>query len=310
MRETLLLALLLLACGTAQADSIPLIREHGTFVVPVVINGKITLNFTIDSGATDVSIPADVFSTLVRADTVSKDDFLDMQVYELADGTKQSSQRFRIRSLRIGSLELRDVTASVAPAEGSLLLGQSFLSRIKSWSIDNERHLLVFNEPARFGAELKPTPPTITPERPGATRTRSTSTTVVDHDTMLKAVAFVLANGDLAKVKAVDWAKCVFRVESIPLWHEVDTFYLNNVDPARITIHQESVNIVVDLFGEDVVLDGSLAGFENSMGEKKPPEHYTLTEAHISRKTAEYQRTVRAWKYIYSHGCTGHKSSF
>lgn len=61
------LVALLLACGAAHAESIPIIREHGTFLVPVVINDKITLNFTIDSGAGDISIPADVFSTLTRA---------------------------------------------------------------------------------------------------------------------------------------------------------------------------------------------------------------------------------------------------
>jgi clan AA aspartic protease (TIGR02281 family) len=142
----LALLALLLVCGAAQAESIPLIREHGTFVVPVVINDKMTLNFTIDSGASDVSIPADVFSTLTRTGTVTKSDFLDKQTYELADGSRQTSQRFRIRTLRIGSLELSAVIASVAPSAGTLLLGQSFLSRLKSWSIDNDRQLLVFNE--------------------------------------------------------------------------------------------------------------------------------------------------------------------
>ncbi len=66
MHRTIILALLL-ACGTAQAESIPLIREHEVFVVPVVINDKIMLNFTIDSGTSDVSIPADVFSAVIRA---------------------------------------------------------------------------------------------------------------------------------------------------------------------------------------------------------------------------------------------------
>jgi hypothetical protein len=66
MQKTMALALLL-ACGSAQAESIPFISEHATFVVRVVINDRITLNFTIDSGASDLSIPADVFSTLTRA---------------------------------------------------------------------------------------------------------------------------------------------------------------------------------------------------------------------------------------------------
>ena len=38
-------------------------------MVPVQINGAITLDFTVDSGAADVSVPADVFSTLARTET-------------------------------------------------------------------------------------------------------------------------------------------------------------------------------------------------------------------------------------------------
>jgi predicted aspartyl protease len=54
-----------------------------------------------------------------------------------------SAQTFRIKSLKIGDRVIENVTASTAPAEGSLLLGQSFLNRFKSWSIDNNRQVLV-----------------------------------------------------------------------------------------------------------------------------------------------------------------------
>ena len=43
------------------ATEIPLQKLNGVFVIPVSINGALTMNFTIDSGAADVSIPADVF---------------------------------------------------------------------------------------------------------------------------------------------------------------------------------------------------------------------------------------------------------
>jgi len=139
---------MLLSCGAAYSESIPLIHAHGTLQVPVVINGKISLNFIIDSGATDVSIPASVFSTLTRNGTVSPQDFLDKRMYKLADGSGEISQRFRIRSLRVGKLEIRDVIASVGDSGGLPLLGQSFLSRLKSWSIDNERQALLITESA------------------------------------------------------------------------------------------------------------------------------------------------------------------
>ena len=38
---------------------------------------------------------------------------------------------------------LENVVGSIAPVTGSLLLGQSFLSRFSSWSIDNQRQALI-----------------------------------------------------------------------------------------------------------------------------------------------------------------------
>ncbi len=145
---------MLLSYGTAYSESIPLIHAHGTLQVPAVINGKISLNFTIDSGATDVSIPASVFSVLIRNGTVSPQDLLDKRIYKLADGSGEISQRFRIRSLRVGKLEVRDVIASVGDSGGLLLLGQSFLSRLRSWSIDNERQALLITESATSPSPL------------------------------------------------------------------------------------------------------------------------------------------------------------
>jgi clan AA aspartic protease (TIGR02281 family) len=142
------ISILIGLCSTAAiADSVQLIAEKGIYHIPVVINEQITLNFVLDSGAADVSIPEDVVSTLIRTGTVAKSDILGTQTYELADGSSQRATRFRIKSLRIGSLELHDVVASTAPASASLLLGQSFLARLKSWSIDNQAHRFVFNEP-------------------------------------------------------------------------------------------------------------------------------------------------------------------
>jgi clan AA aspartic protease (TIGR02281 family) len=157
-----LLIAVLVATGLrpVRAETVPLKRDHGTFVVPVVINDQMTLNFMLDSGASDVTIPADVLSTLTRTGTIATTDFLDSQVYQLADGSQTRSRRIRIRSLRVGSVELRDVIASVAPQAGTLLLGQSFLTRLQTWTMDNQRHLLVINESPSSGLSAPPTAPT------------------------------------------------------------------------------------------------------------------------------------------------------
>lgn len=123
--------------------SVTLQSKGGTFVVPVLINNTITLDFVVDSGAADVSVPNDVVSTLVRTGTIDSTDFLGRQLYTLADGTTIPSTTFRIRSLRVGDIIVHNIKGSVAPVKGSLLLGQSFLSHFKSWSVDNTRHTLI-----------------------------------------------------------------------------------------------------------------------------------------------------------------------
>lgn len=134
-----------IAVSSSTSKSVPLKSKGGAFFVSVLINGVVYLDFTVDSGATDVSIPADVVMTLARTGTITNADFLGKQIYRLADGSTVPSVRFVIRSLKIGDLTLQNVTGNIAPVKGGLLLGQSFLSRFKSWSIDNQRHVLVLD---------------------------------------------------------------------------------------------------------------------------------------------------------------------
>jgi hypothetical protein len=135
--------------GTAALSEtiVPMISDGGTFRVPVTINDELTLKFVIDSGAADVSVPADVVMTLVRTGTITDTDFLGKQTYKLADGSTVPSQQFVIRSLKVGDKTLENVVGSIAPVAGGLLLGQSFLSRFNTWSIDNQRQALILGPP-------------------------------------------------------------------------------------------------------------------------------------------------------------------
>ncbi|MSP30460.1 MAG: hypothetical protein EXR09_08470 [Acetobacteraceae bacterium] len=119
-----------------------LIKDGGTVKVPVLVNEIITVHFIVDSGASDVSVPADVVRTLVRTGTITDGDFVGEQTYVLADGSKVKSKTFRIRSLKVGDHVLQNVMGSVEGIDSSLLLGQSFLSRFRKWSIDNTQETL------------------------------------------------------------------------------------------------------------------------------------------------------------------------
>jgi hypothetical protein len=122
---------------------IKMVKDGGTYTVPVTINGVLPLHFTVDSGASDVQIPSDVVSTLIRMGAITRSDFIGSQEYQLADGSTIESRTFRIRSLKVGERTVQNVKGSVAGPNGSLLLGQSFLETFKSWSMDNTKHELV-----------------------------------------------------------------------------------------------------------------------------------------------------------------------
>jgi hypothetical protein len=124
-------------------DRVKMVESGGIYRVPVVINDALQLNFIVDSGASDVSIPADVVRTLIRTGTIKKSDFIGTETYRLADGSAVSSRTFIVRSLKVGDRTVTDVRASISDVDGPLLLGQSFLKRFKSWSQNNAAHELV-----------------------------------------------------------------------------------------------------------------------------------------------------------------------
>ena len=118
---------------------------HGVFTVPVLINGTVQLEFLLDTGASDVVLPADVIRTLIRTGTLSQEDVIGVNKHVLADGSRGENLQLRLQEIRIGDRAVRDVTASSAPMQGIPLLGQSFLSRFGSWTIDNRRQVLVLS---------------------------------------------------------------------------------------------------------------------------------------------------------------------
>jgi len=125
------------------AGEVPLQRRGGTYVVAAEVNGQAPLDFHIDSGAADVSVPAYVFQQMKSAGSVRAEDMLGIETYVLGNGTTIKAETFRIRTLKVGAVVVRDVRASVSQYDGPPLLGMSFLSRFNSWSVDNGRGVLI-----------------------------------------------------------------------------------------------------------------------------------------------------------------------
>lgn len=71
------------------------------------INGVITVDFIIDSGAAEAQIPADAmlsFLTRLRARTIRRGDCVPGRTDSLAEGSTLTNNRFVLRELQLGDV--------------------------------------------------------------------------------------------------------------------------------------------------------------------------------------------------------------
>ena len=134
---------LLLPLRAASAETIQLQKEGGTYHVSGRVNGAVTVDFIFDTGASDVSLPETAVQALTRAGKLDKTDYGGTRTYRIADGSTVSKQVIILRELTVGGHTVTNVTASVGRGRSPALLGQSFLSKFPSWTLDNERNQLV-----------------------------------------------------------------------------------------------------------------------------------------------------------------------
>jgi clan AA aspartic protease (TIGR02281 family) len=136
---------------------------HGVWSVPAEINGALTFDLMVDSGAALASINAETFAALKRAGAIEETDIIERQrIFGQADGSQWRADVVVLESVKVGDVVVENVKATVAPSNAPQLLGQAFLQRFKSWSIDNASHELVLEQeaPARTvqTTEINPHP--------------------------------------------------------------------------------------------------------------------------------------------------------
>ncbi|OCX17976.1 aspartyl protease [Stutzerimonas xanthomarina] len=113
--------------SVVQGDQIEVLLEgnaQGHFVADGRINGK-TVTFLLDTGATDVAIPAELAEELGLSRGAP--------VNLLTANGQTTGFRTRLESLALGEIVLRDVRAIVAPGFGGnqILLGMSALKQLE-----------------------------------------------------------------------------------------------------------------------------------------------------------------------------------
>jgi predicted aspartyl protease len=156
----LIAGILLLISGSGFSETIGLEAFRSGYLVPVGINDQPAIPFLIDTGSGDVSLPREVFANLVRIGTISQSDYLGVQSYIMADGSEHKEDRYNIHRMVLGNHVITNVAASVSVTGSYPLLGESFLSRLPIWAIDNRHHQLILDDTPDHGIAGLTTTPT------------------------------------------------------------------------------------------------------------------------------------------------------
>lgn len=125
-----------------KVEEVPFAKEGGVCKVKCSING-LPLHFIFDTGAADVSISSVEATFMAKNDYLSSADIIGKQNYMTADGNITEGTVVNLRDVKLGSLHLNNIKASVTRNQvAPLLLGQSVLSKLGKIEIDNTKKVL------------------------------------------------------------------------------------------------------------------------------------------------------------------------
>ena len=125
-----------------KVEEIPFTKEGGVCKVKCAING-LPLHFIFDTGAADVSISSVEATFMAKNDFLSSSDIIGKQNYQTADGNITEGTIINLKDVKLGSLHLNNIKASVVRNQvAPLLLGQSVLSKLGKIEIDNTKKVL------------------------------------------------------------------------------------------------------------------------------------------------------------------------
>ena len=119
-------------------------KKNGVYEVPIEINGS-KMFFIFDTGASDITISLTEATFLYKQGTLTDDDFLGTQQYQIADGSISEGTIINLKTVKIGNRTLTNVQSSVVHNMGApLLFGQSALARFGKVTIDYNRGEITF----------------------------------------------------------------------------------------------------------------------------------------------------------------------
>lgn len=118
-------------------ERIPMkLEKSGIYTIPCEVNG-LKLSFVFDTGASVVHISLLEAAFMLKNGYINENDFIGTGNYIMADGSIAENALINLKSIKIGNIVIKDVTACVSSnINASLLLGQSAIQKLGKYAID------------------------------------------------------------------------------------------------------------------------------------------------------------------------------
>lgn len=134
-------------------ERIKMQKEGGVYRIPCTING-LKLKFVFDTGASSICISESVANMMLENEYLSPSDIVGTAQSIVADGRIVDHAKIKLRSLKIGSIEMNNVDAIVVFGQSApLLLGQTCLSRLGKYTIEGDEFVFGTSKGIDYGLE-------------------------------------------------------------------------------------------------------------------------------------------------------------
>jgi hypothetical protein len=130
------------------AAQVPLGSDSHGFVVTALVGGRIPVRLLVraDGYPRTVHLPVVVVALMSRRGMLGPTEVMGVTKITLPDGRTAKTLIFKIKTLRVGTVQMNDVVATFSFLPGEGILGQTFLHRLKSWSVDDAQQSLVMQQ--------------------------------------------------------------------------------------------------------------------------------------------------------------------
>ena len=153
MRYLIIVFLLLFSSISYSQSRIKLEKKGGVFYIPCVIN-NINMKLIYDTGASDVFISLKQAKQFVENGTLTIDDIIWFQEYQIASGDIVVGMNIILKKIVVGDRVLTNVEASVSDNEESpLLFGISAMSKLGDFEFDITGEYLILED---FDSDMSP----------------------------------------------------------------------------------------------------------------------------------------------------------